>query len=140
MEERGTPPAAGHLALPRPRLVPWALANLGLFLLTTIAGAIAIGVLDAGRLGVGQGMFAAGIFIAIMFPGWLLHLVLMGFLPGDWSRSRARVVSVVASPLLLIFPMLTEGVWWSPVHWGAVAYGLIARLRQPTTPQNGEDR
>ena len=131
MEERGTPPATGYIASKRPRLLPWALANLGLFLLATIGGAVLIGVLDAGRLGVGQGLFAAGIFIAIMFPGWLLHLVILGLLPAEWTPSRARLVSAVAGPLLLIFPMVTNGVLWSPLHWVTLGYGAVARLREP---------
>jgi len=139
VEERVAPPATGHIAPARPRLVPWAFANFALFLLATIAGAIVIGVLDAGRLGVGQGVFAAGFFIPVMFPGWLLHLVILGLLPGDWPRSRARLVSVLASPLLLIIPMVTEGVFWGPLHWVTLAYAVVARLRQPKAPTLLED-
>jgi hypothetical protein len=112
--------------------VPWIFANLGLFLLATIGGAVVIGVLYEGRLGVGQGLFAAGFLIPVLFPGWLLHLVLLGLLPPDVPRSRARLVSVVTSPLWLIPAWGIEGeVFVSPLHLVAVAYALVARLRQP---------
>jgi hypothetical protein len=110
-------------------VLPWALANLGLYLLAMLVGAVGIGVLDTGRLGVGQGLFAAGFLIPVLFPGWLLHLVILGLLPADWPRSRARVVSMVASPLLLLVPYVTEGLIVSPMHPVALAYGLVARLR-----------
>ena len=130
MEERVAPPPTGHVAPSRAPVLTWVLANLGLFVLATLVGAVVIGVLDAGRLGVGQGLYAAAFFLPVMFPGWVVHLVILGLLPGDWPRSRARLVSIVASPLLLIIPMVTEGVLWSPLHWVTLAYGVVARLRQ----------
>ncbi len=131
MEERGAPPPTGHLAPARARLLPWALASFGLFLLATVVGAVVIGVLDAGRLGVGQGVFAAGFLMPFLFPGWLLHLLVLAFLPADWPRSRGRMVSIVASPLWLVIPLFTEGLIWSPMHAVALGYGLVTRLRQP---------
>ena len=131
MEERGTPPATRDVAPVRARVLPWALANLGLYLLTMVVGAVVIGVLDAGRLGIGQGVYAAGILIPWLFPGWLVHLVILGLLPAEWSRSRARVISVLTSPIWLILPYVTEGLFVGPLHVVALAYALIARLRQP---------
>ena len=131
MEERGGPAATGYLAPTRPRFLPWALANFGLFLLVTLLGAVVMGVLDAGHLGVGQGVFAASFLIPVLFPGWLLHLLIIGFLPPAWPRSKARLVAIVASPLWMIFLYATDGVFISPFHAVALAYSLIARLRQP---------
>lgn len=132
MEERGASAPTGYVAPARARLLPWALANFGLFLLVTLVGAVVIGVLDAGGLGIGQGVFAAGILIPWLLPGWLMHLVILGLLPAEWPRSRARLVSSLTSPLWLILPYITEGFFFiSPLHAVALAYGLVARLRQP---------
>jgi hypothetical protein len=106
VEERNATAVSGHIAPSRTRLLPWALANLGLFLIVTLVGAVVIGVLDAGGLGVGQGVFAAGFLIPI-----------------------------TASPVLLIVAYGTQGLILSPMHAVALAYGLVARLRQPRPTQ-----
>jgi hypothetical protein len=54
-------------------------------------------------------------------------------LPAEWPRSRARLVSVLTSPLWLILPYFTEGLFVGPLHLVALAYALVARLRQPKT-------
>ena len=132
MAERDASAATGYVAPARARLLPWALANFGLFLLVTLVGVVVIGVLDAGSLGVGQGVFAAGFILPLLFPGWLLHLVILGALPADWPRSRARLLSVLTSPVWLVLPHATDGLFVSPLHAVALVYALVARLRQGT--------
>jgi hypothetical protein len=135
LEERHQVAAVGLVTAVAKRepFFPWLFKNSGLYLFATLIGTILLAN-DDGWLELGAGgilyywaLFAMYVFVA----GWVAHLLLIGLTPADWPRSRARLLSVVTSPVILLVPMIGEGLflgWWLAV---AVGYGAVARLRQP---------
>lgn len=101
--------------------------NFSLYSLTMVVGTFVLGQIVEIDQQVELYWIALGISIGFA-PGWVLHSVVIGFLPQRLPRSLARGVSILVSPLLLIIGLFT-GSGYGPFFFIALAYGLLARLR-----------